>query len=71
MTDLETASPERPPYGSLYRHGFVRVAAGVPRVAVADPDTNSRRTLELAAAAAQAGAALVVFPELGLSAYTS
>jgi NAD+ synthase (glutamine-hydrolysing) len=71
MTDLETASPGRAPFESLYRHGFVRVAAAVPRVAVADPETNARRTLELAADAAQSDAAVVVFPELGLSAYTS
>ena len=59
------------PFESLYRHGFVRVAAGVPTVTVADPQTNAQRTLALARAASLDDAALVVFPELGLSAYTS
>jgi NAD+ synthase (glutamine-hydrolysing) len=62
-------APNRPPFASLYGHGFVRVAAAVPQVAIADPDTNAERTLELAREASDAGAALVVFPELGISAY--
>ncbi|HET9052461.1 MAG TPA: nitrilase-related carbon-nitrogen hydrolase, partial [Candidatus Dormibacteraeota bacterium] len=49
---------------------MVRVAAGVPRVRVADPGENTARTLELARRAAGDGAALVLFPELGLSAYS-
>ncbi|WP_194725518.1 NAD(+) synthase [Noviherbaspirillum malthae] len=55
---------------NLYSHGFARVAVGVPVCKVADPAYNAERTLELARKAAEAGAALVVFPELGLSAYT-
>ena len=58
------------PFASLYRHGFVRVAAGVPPVTVGDPDANADATLELARRASQEGAALVAFPELGLSSYT-
>jgi NAD+ synthase (glutamine-hydrolysing) len=57
-------------FGSLYRHGFVRVAAAVPRVQIAEPDANARRTLALADRASEQGAALVVFPELGLSGYS-
>jgi NAD+ synthase (glutamine-hydrolysing) len=57
------------PFDSLYRHGFVRVAAAVPQVRIADPEFNSERTLALAARASDAGAALVIFPELGLSGY--
>ena len=56
---------------SLYNHGFVRVAVGVPEVRVADPAYNAERTLDLARRAADSGAALVLFPELGLSAYTN
>jgi NAD+ synthase (glutamine-hydrolysing) len=56
-------------FGSLYSHGFVRVAAAVPRVQVADPQFNAARTLALAHQAAERGAALVAFPELGLSSY--
>ncbi len=56
---------------SLYNHGFVRVAVGVPEVRVADPRYNAEKTLDLARHASAAGAALVLFPELGLSAYTN
>jgi NAD+ synthase (glutamine-hydrolysing) len=57
-------------FGSLYTHGFVRVAAAVPRVQIAEPQINTDRTLALARDAAEAHAALVVFPELGLSGYS-
>jgi NAD+ synthase (glutamine-hydrolysing) len=60
-----------PGFGSLYAHGFVRVAAGVTRTRVADPAANAQRTIDLARRASAAGAAVVVFPELGLSAYTN
>jgi NAD+ synthase (glutamine-hydrolysing) len=56
-------------FHSLYRHGFVRVAAAVPHVRLGDPDYNAQRTLELAARASDAGASLVIFPELGISGY--
>jgi NAD+ synthase (glutamine-hydrolysing) len=55
---------------NLYTHGFARVAVGVPRCRVADPAFNASQTLALAREAADKGAALVAFPELGLSAYT-
>ncbi len=56
---------------SLYRHGFVRAAVGVPFVRVADPSYNVGRIIGLSQRAAEAGAALVLFPELGISAYTN
>jgi NAD+ synthase (glutamine-hydrolysing) len=59
------------PFHSLYAHGFARVAAGVPHVRVADPDFNAERTLALAEHASNSDAALVVFPELGISAYSN
>ncbi|HWP34876.1 MAG TPA: NAD(+) synthase [Thermodesulfobacteriota bacterium] len=55
---------------NLYNHGFVRVAVGVPEVRVADPAFNARQTIALMQEAVQREAALVVFPELGLSAYS-
>ncbi|WP_454763076.1 NAD(+) synthase [Cupriavidus campinensis] len=58
------------PFFNLYSHGFARVAVGVPECRVADPAYNADQTLALARQAAQGGAALVAFPELGLSAYT-
>jgi NAD+ synthase (glutamine-hydrolysing) len=56
-------------FASPYHHGFARIAAAVPQVRVADPEFNAERTLALAHRAADAGAALVAFPELGISAY--
>ena len=64
-------SNARLPFASLYRHGYVRIAAGVPVVRVGDPAVNAERTLALARQAADADAAVAVFPELGLAAYTS
>lgn len=58
------------PFLNVYSHDFARVAVGVPRCRVADPAFNAAETLELARQAQAAGAALVAFPELGLSAYT-
>src|SRR5690349_20767049 len=62
--------PVRPPFDSLYAHGFARVAACVPRLKVADPAHNAECTIELARQAHDGGAVLAVFPELGLSAYS-
>ena len=59
------------PFHSIYNHGFVRVAVGVPRVKVADPVFNTAQTLELARRADAEGAALTLFPELGISAYSN
>lgn len=58
------------PFFNLYSHGFARVAAGVPECRVADPAFNAAQTIALARQAAEGGAVLVAFPELGLSAYT-
>jgi NAD+ synthase (glutamine-hydrolysing) len=56
---------------SIYSHGFVRAAVCTPLVRVADPEFNSERTLELARRASALHAAVALFPELGLSAYSS
>ncbi|BCM90727.1 glutamine-dependent NAD(+) synthetase [Abditibacteriota bacterium] len=58
------------PFWNIYRHGFVRVAVAVPHVRVANPKFNTERTLAMAQRAVEAGAALVLFPELGISAYS-
>jgi NAD+ synthase (glutamine-hydrolysing) len=55
---------------NLYQHGFIRVALGVPEVRVADPVFNAARTIELIRQADDARALMVVFPELGLTAYS-
>ena len=56
-------------FKNIYTHGFLRVAAATPRVRVADPTFNVARTLELCARAHADHAGIVLFPELGLSAY--
>jgi len=64
-------SPDSPrPFGSLYNHGFARVAAAVPHMRIAEPAYNADRTLALARQASDEHAALAVFPELGLSGYS-
>src|SRR5258705_10598383 len=55
---------------NLYVRGFARVAVAVPASRVADPAYNAAQTVRMMGEASQAGAALVVFPELGLSGYT-
>jgi NAD+ synthase (glutamine-hydrolysing) len=55
---------------NLYSHDFARVAVASPRCRVADPAFNVQETLKLAREAADHGAVLAAFPELGLSAYT-
>jgi NAD+ synthase (glutamine-hydrolysing) len=58
-------------FDSPYSHGFVRVAVCIPLVRVADPASNVARTLELARRASELAAAVALFPELGLSAYSN
>jgi NAD+ synthase (glutamine-hydrolysing) len=54
---------------SPYSHEFVRVAACVPHVAVANPRQNAENVLGLLASGDTARIGLMVFPELGLSGY--
>ena len=65
------SSDRRQAFDSLYTHGFARVAVCIPHVRVADPAFNAERTLELAQRASAKGAAVALFPELGLSSYSS
>jgi NAD+ synthase (glutamine-hydrolysing) len=54
---------------SPYSHEFVRLGACVPHVAVADPRQNADNVLGLLASGDKARVGLMVFPELGISAY--
>ena len=63
--------PHECPFHSIYRHGFIRAAVCVPKVRVADPHFNAEHTLALARRASDAHAAVALFPELGVSAYTN
>jgi NAD+ synthase (glutamine-hydrolysing) len=56
---------------SIYTHGFARAAVCVPELRVADPVFNAEGTIALARQASDAHAALALFPELGLSAYSN
>jgi NAD+ synthase (glutamine-hydrolysing) len=56
---------------SIYSHGFIRAAVCIPSVRVADPVYNLDRTLTLARQASGLNAALALFPELGISAYSN
>src|SRR5205085_1741729 len=58
-------------FGSIYTHGFIRAAVCIPTLRVADPAFNAERTLALARKASEAGAAVALFPELGISAYSN
>ncbi|MEX2199303.1 MAG: NAD(+) synthase [Burkholderiales bacterium] len=55
---------------NLYNHNYLRAAVCIPEVRVADPEFNAAQTVALAREAAQGRAALAVFPELGISAYS-
>jgi len=57
-------------FDNLYTHDFARIAVGIPQCRVADTAYNAEQTIALLNEAAAAGAALVAFPELGLSAYS-
>ena len=54
----------------MNRFGYLKVAAAVPHVRVADCRWNAGRAVEPIERAAERGAALVVFPELSLTGYT-
>ncbi len=54
---------------SPYCHEFIRVAACVPRIGVGDPAFNVDQTLDLVRSGDAQKIALMIFPELGISAY--
>jgi NAD+ synthase (glutamine-hydrolysing) len=59
------------PFHSPYSHGFVRAAVCIPSLRVADPAYNAERTVALARRAHELHAAVALFPELGISAYSN
>jgi NAD+ synthase (glutamine-hydrolysing) len=54
----------------MLQHGFVRVAAALPRLKVADCSYNVERMLQLLDQAEQQAVQILVFPELALTGYT-
>jgi NAD+ synthase (glutamine-hydrolysing) len=59
------------PFNSIYRHGFIRATVCVPRVRVAEPQFNVEQTVALARRASAMYAAVALFPELGIAAYSN
>ena len=57
------------PFFSIHKQGLLRVAACTPLSHVADPKANAVETLSLMREGHERHADLMVFPELGLSAY--
>jgi len=71
MTDATGTVNAQHPFHSIYSHGFIRAAVCIPFVRVADPSYNLERTLGLAQRASELHAAVALFPELGISAYSN
>ncbi|OQA05756.1 MAG: Glutamine-dependent NAD(+) synthetase [bacterium ADurb.Bin374] len=61
---------KRVPFDSPYSQGFIRGAVAVPVVHLADPAANLAETLVLVRRAHDECAAIVAFPELGLTGYS-
>src|SRR5438128_316861 len=55
----------------MNQHGFLRVAAAVPSLRVADCLFNAERILSLMDQAQREGVSVLVFPELSLTGYTA
>jgi NAD+ synthase (glutamine-hydrolysing) len=70
LSPRPTASLMTHPFFNIHTHGLARMAVATPRVRLADPAFNVARTLEMARQADECGATIVLFPELGLSAYS-
>jgi len=58
-------------FNSIYSHGFIRATVAIPSVRVANPAYNLEHTLTLARRASEINAAITLFPELGISAYSN
>ena len=56
-------------FHSIHTHGFVRAAVCTPAVIPGDPGFNAAETLRLAREGDARGCDLMLFPELGISAY--
>lgn len=57
------------PFHSIHTHGLLRVGACTPPASVGDPGANGRAAIALAREGHDAGADLLVFPELNLTSY--
>jgi len=55
---------------SLQQHGFLRVAAAVPQLKVADVEFNTQQIIKQILEAAEQGVQILTFPELSLTGST-
>lgn len=55
---------------NLYNHNYVRIAVAVPEVRVADTRFNVIQSISLMEKASKQNVLMIIFPELGLSAYS-
>lgn len=69
-TPLRTGLQARINTETMDNFGFLKVAAAIPHVRVADCAYNAERMKALCEKAAQRGVEIVAFPELGTTAYT-
>ncbi|MDX1636356.1 MAG: NAD(+) synthase [Balneolaceae bacterium] len=58
-------------FQSIYSHDFIRCAVAIPALALSDPARNARNSAEMATKASEHGAAVCLFPELGLTGYSN
>ena len=54
----------------MYNHGFVKVAAAVPSVKVADCSYNAGNIVKMIKEASEKGVSIIAFPELSISGYS-
>lgn len=54
----------------MSKFGFLKVAAAVPHVRIADCDYNARHITDLIRKGADRGASIILFPELSITAYS-
>ena len=64
-----SVSEQQTSFRSIYNHGFVRVAACVPILRVADPTANAAAIIDIGNVCNDRAVAVAVFPELCLSGY--
>ena len=57
------------PFYAIHSQGFLRAAVCTPKVSVGDPGANAAETLALAKQGHAEGVDIMLFPELGISAY--
>lgn len=58
-------------FDNIYRHNMLRIAVGIPHVALSHPAENAKRIIDLSQQAHDQHAAVALFPELSLTGYSN